>query len=74
MDIRPEIVVDVQDKEKLLEPITLEKCGNNVQTLTRMMEKTWNEIKKIKPGTYDKSRFLTQLFRALKTSSNDDFL
>ena len=41
MDIRPEIVVDVQDKEKLLEPITLEKCGNNVQTLTRMMEKTW---------------------------------
>jgi hypothetical protein len=74
MDIRPEIVVYVQDKEKLLEPLTLEKCGNNVQTLTGTLEKTWNEIKNIKPGTYDESRFLTQLFRALKTSTNDDFL
>ena len=74
MDIRPEIVVDVQDKEKLLESLSLEKCGNNVQTVTCTMEKTWNEIKKIKPGTFDESRFLTQLFRALKTSTNDDFL
>ena len=74
MDIGPEIVVDVQDKEKFLETVTLASCGNNVQQLTRMMEKTWNEIKKIKPGTYDESRFLTQLFRALKTSTNDDFL
>ena len=74
MDIQPEIVVDVQDKEKLLESLTLEKCGNNVQTLTRTMEKTWNEIKRIKPGTNDESRFLTQLFRALKTSTNDDFI
>ena len=74
MDIRPEIVVDVQDKEKFLETVTLASCGNNVQQLTRTMEKTWNEIKKIKPGTYDESRFLTQLFRALKTSTNDDFL
>ena len=45
MNIQPEIVVDMQDREKLLESLTLEKCGNNVQTLTRTMEKTWNEIK-----------------------------
>ena len=36
MDIRPEIVVDVQDKEKLLESLSLEKCGNNVQGRSRV--------------------------------------
>jgi hypothetical protein len=51
MDIQPEIIVDVKDKEKLIESLTIEECRNNFQTLTRTMEKTWDEIKKNKPGT-----------------------
>ena len=39
----------------------------------REMETIWKEIKQLKPGNYSDSRFLTQLFRALETTSNESF-
>ena len=72
-DIKPSMVVDVQDLEKELEDCTLLKQQNNVQILTKQMEKTWKEIKRLKPGTYDERRFLIQLFRDLLTTTNEDF-
>ena len=56
-----------------MEYCTLLKQQNNVQILTKQMEKTWKEIKRLKPGTYDERSFLTQLFRALLTTTNKDF-
>ena len=72
-DVNPSTVVDVQDLEKELEDCTMLKQQNNVQILTKQMEKTWKEIKRLKPGTYDERRFLSQLFRALLTTTNKDF-
>ena len=73
MDIKPEVVIDVRDKEQELESIKLSDCDNNVQSMTRKMETTWKEINKEKPGTYDNTRFLREVFRALNTAKNDDF-
>jgi hypothetical protein len=42
-DVKPSVVIDVQDLEDLLVSTTLQKHGNNVQTLTREMEKTYKE-------------------------------
>ena len=72
-DVKPSTVVDVQDLEKELEACSLLNQQNNVQVLTKTMEKTWKEIKRLKPGTYDEQRFLTQIFRALLTTTNEDF-
>ena len=65
--------IDVQDLEEILAEATLHKYGNNVHTLTKSMEKTWKEIKRLKHKTYDDCRFLTQLFRAMLTTTNEDF-
>ena len=37
------------------------------------MEKLYKETRRLKPGTYDDNRFLTQLFRALETTTNESF-
>ncbi len=72
-DVKPSTVIDVQDLENKLAEATLQKYDNDVQKLTREMETIWKEIKRLKPGTYSDSRFLTQLFRAFKTTSNESF-
>ena len=74
MEILPELVVDARDKEKKLEALTLKDTGNNVSVLTRTMETLWKEILRIKPGSYDKDRFMSELFRGLRTSTNKVFL
>ena len=73
LDIKPEVVVDVRDKEKKLESLTLKDCGNDVKVLTRTLESIWKDILKEKPGSYDNERFIRELFRALLTSTNPDF-
>ena len=72
-DVKPSTVIDVQDLEEKLASATLLKHGNNVQTCNREMEKIYKEIRRLKPGTYDDNRFLTQLFRALETTTNESF-
>lgn len=72
-EVKPSTVIDVQDLETKLEEATLQKFENDVTKLTREMEKIWKEIKRLKPGTYSESRFLTQLFRALETTTNESF-
>ena len=67
------MVVDFQDLEKDLKDCTLLKQQNNVQILTKQMEKTWKEIKRMKPGNYDERFLLTHLFRALITKTNENF-
>ena len=37
------------------------------------MEKLYKEIRRLKPGTYGVNRFLTQLFRALETTTHESF-
>eukprot|EP00956_Cyclotella_meneghiniana_P045356 scaffold364435_cov99-Cyclotella_meneghiniana.AAC.1 len=37
------------------------------------MESTWREINKQNPGSYGEDRFIRELFRALMTSTNQDF-
>ena len=37
------------------------------------MEKIFKEIKRLKPGTYGDNRFLTQLFHAMETTTNESF-
>ena len=37
------------------------------------MEKLYREIIRLKPRTYGDNRFLTKLFRALETSTNESF-
>ncbi len=71
--IKPSTVIDVQDLENKLSNVTLQKYDNDVPKLTREMEMIWKEIKRLKPGTYSDSCFLTQLFCALKTTSNESF-
>ena len=39
----------------------------------RDMEKLYKEIRRLKLGTYDDNRFLTQLFCALETTTNESF-
>ncbi len=70
-DVKPSTVIDVQDLKNKLSKATLQKYNNDVPKLTREMETIWKEIKQLKPGTYSDSCFLTQLFRALKTTSNE---
>ncbi len=72
-DVKPSTVIDVQDLESKLSKATLQKYDNDVPKLTREMETIWKEIKRLKPGTYSESRFLTQLFRALETTTNESF-
>ena len=39
----------------------------------REMEKLYKEIRRLKLGTYDNNRFLTQLICALETTTNESF-
>lgn len=72
-DIKPEVVVEVRELEDRLQSLDMKKCNNNVLELTRKMESTWREINKAKPGSYDEDRFIRELFRAINTSTNQDF-
>ena len=72
-DIKPEIVVEVRHLEDLLQSLDLKKCNNNVLELTRKMESTWREINKQNPGSYGEDRFIRELFRALMSTTNQDF-
>ena len=64
-DIKPSTVIDLQDLEDTLASETLEKYENNVLSCTRDMEKPYKEIRRLKPGTYDYNRFITQLLHEL---------
>ncbi len=72
-DVKPSTVINVQDLENKLAEATLQKYDNNVQELTREMETIWKEIKRLKPGTYSESCFLTQLFCSFETTLNESF-
>ena len=72
-DIKPSTVIGVQDLEEKLASETLQKYENNVLSCTMDMEKQYKEIRRLKPGTYDDNHFLTQLFRALETTTNEIF-
>ena len=37
------------------------------------MEDLYKEIRRLNPGTYEDNHFLTQLFRALETTTNEVF-
>eukprot|EP00956_Cyclotella_meneghiniana_P029975 scaffold74389_cov38-Cyclotella_meneghiniana.AAC.2 len=72
-NIKPEVVVEVRHLEDLLQSLDLKKCNNNVLELTRKIESTWREINKQNPGSYGEDRFIRKLFRALSTTTNQDF-
>ena len=69
--IKPSTVIDVQDLEEKLASSTLQKYKNNILSFTRDMENLYKEIRRLKPGTYDDNCFLTQLFCALETTTNE---
>ena len=72
-DIKLSTVPDMQDLEEILALATFRKCKNNVLPCTREMENLYKDIRRLKPGTYDNNRFLTQFFCALETMPNESF-
>ena len=71
--IKPSTVIEVQDLEEKVVSATLQKYENNVLSCTRDIEKLYKEIIRLKPRTYDNKRFLTQLFHALETTTDESF-
>ncbi len=71
--MKPSTVINVQDLETKLSKATLPKYDNNIPKLMMEMETFWKAIKRLKPWTYSDSCFLTQLFCALKTTTNKSF-
>ena len=70
-DIKPSTFINVQDLEETLALATLQKYEKYVLSYTQEMEKLHKEIRRLKPGTYNNNRFLTQLFCTLETTTND---
>jgi len=74
-NIRPTVVIDLEELEEKLKSTTLQNHENDVQVLTLSMEQTYQEIRlSDKQNGYTEKRFLTQLFRALLTAKNPVFL
>ena len=74
-NIRPTVVIDLEELEEKLKSATLQNHENDVQVLTLSMEQTYQEIRlSDKQNGYTEKRFLTQLFRALLTAKNPVFL
>ena len=72
-NIKPSTGIDVQGLEDKLTSAILPKYKINVLSCTGGMEKLYKEIRRLKPGTYDDNRFLTQFFRALQKTTDESF-